>query len=187
MLGKWQCSICGYIHIGEAPPETCPVCGADRTKFILLEEETVSTLHMLLKTFELHPVAAHFPGGLIPTAALFLVLFIITGNIEFEATVFLLLVVATAVVPVSLGSGIYDRKKYFGDSKAAIFKKKIALGLTLLLLGFLSMLIRLSWHELFWLGSWYLWVYLGCVGGMLLCVIALGHYGAILVSRRAKR
>jgi len=23
---KWRCSICGYEHIGEAPPEKCPVC-----------------------------------------------------------------------------------------------------------------------------------------------------------------
>jgi len=30
----WQCSICKYIHKGENPPEKCPVCGADASKFV---------------------------------------------------------------------------------------------------------------------------------------------------------
>ena len=38
---KWRCTVCGYIHEGEEPPEICPVCGADRSKFveIVTEEE----------------------------------------------------------------------------------------------------------------------------------------------------
>lgn len=187
MSRQWQCTVCGYVHTGDEPPETCPVCGADRTKFVPLEKERISALGTMLATFALHPVAAHFPGGLIPTAALFLMLFVVTGNMEFEATVFSLLVVATAVVPVSLASGLYDRNKYFAGSKATIFTKKITLALSLLLLGCVSIFIRHRWHEWFAIGSWHLWVYLGCVAGMLLCVVALGHYGAILVSRKARQ
>ena len=29
----WRCGVCGYIHRGATPPETCPVCGADRGEF----------------------------------------------------------------------------------------------------------------------------------------------------------
>lgn len=29
----YQCVICGYIHIGDAPPKNCPICGADREEF----------------------------------------------------------------------------------------------------------------------------------------------------------
>ncbi len=36
---KWKCTICGFIHTGPTPPETCPVCGADASKFIRLDEE----------------------------------------------------------------------------------------------------------------------------------------------------
>ena len=36
-MKKWKCTICGYIHSGEEPPEKCPVCGADRDKFIEVE------------------------------------------------------------------------------------------------------------------------------------------------------
>ena len=33
-MKKWKCTVCGYIHEGEAPPEKCPICGADRSKFV---------------------------------------------------------------------------------------------------------------------------------------------------------
>lgn len=32
-MKKWKCTVCGYIHEGEEPPEKCPVCGADKSKF----------------------------------------------------------------------------------------------------------------------------------------------------------
>lgn len=36
---KWKCTICGYIHTGPTPPDTCPVCGADASKFERLEDD----------------------------------------------------------------------------------------------------------------------------------------------------
>jgi len=36
---KWKCTVCGYVHVGTEPPETCPVCGASGEKF---EEITVA-------------------------------------------------------------------------------------------------------------------------------------------------
>jgi rubredoxin len=38
-MKKWECTVCGYIHIGEEPPETCPVCGADKSQFVEIREE----------------------------------------------------------------------------------------------------------------------------------------------------
>lgn len=35
---KWRCQVCGYIHHGEAPPDQCPVCGADKSQFVPVEE-----------------------------------------------------------------------------------------------------------------------------------------------------
>lgn len=37
-MKKWECTVCGYIHEGEQPPEICPVCGADKSKFIGITE-----------------------------------------------------------------------------------------------------------------------------------------------------
>lgn len=38
-MKRWKCTVCGYIHDGEEAPEQCPVCGADKLKFILIETE----------------------------------------------------------------------------------------------------------------------------------------------------
>jgi rubrerythrin len=38
MTKKWKCTVCGYIHEGDEPPEKCPVCGASNYQFVLLEE-----------------------------------------------------------------------------------------------------------------------------------------------------
>jgi hypothetical protein len=37
-MRKWKCTVCGYIHEGDEPPEKCPVCGADRSKFVEIFE-----------------------------------------------------------------------------------------------------------------------------------------------------
>jgi len=34
VMKKWKCTVCGYIHTGEEPPDECPVCGADRSEFV---------------------------------------------------------------------------------------------------------------------------------------------------------
>ncbi len=41
MAGRtWVCSVCGYIHEGDAPPDTCPVCGVGAEEFL---EEAATT------------------------------------------------------------------------------------------------------------------------------------------------
>lgn len=32
-MKKWKCSVCGYVHEGDSPPEKCPQCGASSDKF----------------------------------------------------------------------------------------------------------------------------------------------------------
>ena len=34
MVGRtWVCSVCGYIHEGDGPPDECPVCGVGPEEF----------------------------------------------------------------------------------------------------------------------------------------------------------
>lgn len=40
-MKKWVCSVCGYIHEGEQPPEACPICKAPASKFMEQAEEMV--------------------------------------------------------------------------------------------------------------------------------------------------
>lgn len=42
-MKKWRCQICGYIYVGERPPDVCPVCGAGPEFFEELEAETAKT------------------------------------------------------------------------------------------------------------------------------------------------
>ena len=36
---KWVCTVCGYVHEGDQPPEACPVCKAPAEKFKAQEGE----------------------------------------------------------------------------------------------------------------------------------------------------
>ena len=33
-MKKWVCPVCGYVYEGENPPEKCPQCGVDGSKFV---------------------------------------------------------------------------------------------------------------------------------------------------------
>ncbi len=37
-MTKWRCTVCGYIHEGEQPPEQCPVCKQPTDKFEKITE-----------------------------------------------------------------------------------------------------------------------------------------------------
>ncbi len=32
-MKKWVCSVCGYVHEGDTPPERCPQCNVPKEKF----------------------------------------------------------------------------------------------------------------------------------------------------------
>ncbi len=38
-MSKYVCSICGYVHEGNEPPEACPICKAPASKFNKQDEE----------------------------------------------------------------------------------------------------------------------------------------------------
>ncbi len=38
----WRCTVCGYVHPGDAAPEFCPVCGATRDDFTAQSEALVA-------------------------------------------------------------------------------------------------------------------------------------------------
>ena len=38
-MKKWVCPVCGYVHEGDTPPEKCPVCKVDGSRFTLQAEE----------------------------------------------------------------------------------------------------------------------------------------------------
>ena len=37
-MKKFRCTVCGYIHEGDAAPEKCPLCKVPANKFVEMEE-----------------------------------------------------------------------------------------------------------------------------------------------------
>lgn len=44
-MKHWRCTVCGYIHQGEEPPEKCPNCQAPKEKFVEVSED-FEEIHM---------------------------------------------------------------------------------------------------------------------------------------------
>lgn len=137
----------------------------------------------ICKTFVLHAVAAHFNNGLLPSALLFLILTLVTGDPYFEHTVLHLLIIALCVSPVSFFSGLRDWRTKFHGGRAPIFYRKMWLSGILFLLVGSAAALRLTHPALLLEGGLCKWLYLGCLLGTLPVVVLLGHYGSKLAFR----
>lgn len=42
-MRKWECTVCGYIHTGDEPPDECPVCSADKSMFVEIFDGATKT------------------------------------------------------------------------------------------------------------------------------------------------
>ena len=40
--GVWVCTICGFVYIGDEPPEKCPVCSVPPRLFKRIERRAVA-------------------------------------------------------------------------------------------------------------------------------------------------
>jgi len=185
MVTSWECTVCGYLHQGDEPPESCPRCGAPASAFVPVGSEgpakKVGLLRDLYQTLVLHAVAAHLPNGVLPAALLFLALSLVTANPCLEPASFYMTALVVVCLPLSLVSGVYDWRNRYGGAKAPIFFKKMALGVLLLLLGVAAVWVRFTHPALMSDGGGLRLCYLGLLGGMMACAVMLGHYGGKLV------
>ena len=44
-MKRWRCSVCGYVHPGDSPPDKCPNCGSPKEKFGEITDD-FELLHM---------------------------------------------------------------------------------------------------------------------------------------------
>ena len=65
-MKKWECTVCGYIHEGDEPPDECPLCAADKSKFVEVEPTEDGTAEELVTPLEQSGTTAATPE---PTAA----------------------------------------------------------------------------------------------------------------------
>jgi rubredoxin len=164
-MKKWECTVCGYIHIGDEPPEKCPRCGADRSKFVEVtveeppqtkpeerpQKEKAGTSNPqrsfdriagLMVKHHAHPVSVHIPNGVLPVAVIFIFLAAFfhlesLGLAAFYNTIFVVL-----AMPLVLFSGYIDWKKRFGGNLTKLFITKMTCGAVVLL----TSLTIVSWR-----------------------------------------
>lgn len=192
----WRCTVCGYLHEGDTPPELCPLCHATADKFELVEPVVRShsfvsmfreEFRQLRETFAPHAVSAHFPAALIPTCVLFLLITEVCGYLPLEFAAFALLVVIVISIPLTMLTGFFLWHKNYHRARSAIFKKKIVLAWALFLVALATLIWRLVTPDLLINGGAGAAFYLLLNLMMLVCVTLLGHYGGMLISAKRKQ
>ena len=148
---RWRCTVCGYIHTGPEPPEKCPVCGADRSKFIRIDPEPASfetpgpppeasakvegsreRIYRLVTEkmvgLHAHPISVHIPNGVAPVAVLFLFLAWLFSSANLEMVAYANMVVVLLAMPFVLFSGYNDWKRRYGGQLTQVFLGKMICG-----------------------------------------------------------
>lgn len=208
---KWKCTICNYIHVGEEPPEKCPVCGADKSVFIeIFEKEKKEVVEAvaaeektsppepvqppefkdkvanLVMRHHLHPIAVHTPNGVIPVAVVFLILAIVFGLKVFEMAAFFNLIFVLLSMPAVVATGYLAWQKKYNGAKTSVFIIKIICSaIVAVLLGWL-VCWRLIDTEVALSGETSAWIYLAISGVLVVAVGIAGHLGGKLVFGSSK-
>lgn len=210
MQRRWRCTVCGYIHTGDAPPEVCPVCGVGSEKFVAINEtasatesavpmedkgqpnqppqsKTMSFIDEMKASFKPHPVAAHFPNALIPTLGLFLAMTVVLRVKSLDHGIYLLLGVICLSAIATLSTGIYSWQRHFSGARTKIFHCKLMLGVCLVLICLEMFYLRFSNAEIFTSFGISTLFFLVLAAAALFCVTLLGHYGGMLVFGPTQR
>lgn len=62
MTRRFRCTVCGYVHVGDEPPDECPVCGAGREAFVPEMEASPTPVPVLAPAFVPSPDGGTGPG-----------------------------------------------------------------------------------------------------------------------------
>jgi len=62
MTRRFRCTVCGYVHVGDEPPDECPVCGAGREAFVPEMEASPTPAPVLAPAFVPFPDGGTGPG-----------------------------------------------------------------------------------------------------------------------------
>jgi uncharacterized membrane protein len=147
----WQCTVCKYVHEGNEPPEKCPVCGVDASKFIEIDKADVpektprkkpassaaepkappvpasmmEKIEALLCKHHAHPVSVHTPNGILPAAVvLFVLAWLFSSELLPKVALINLIFVITAL-PFVIYTGILEWKRKYNGAMTLLFKIKI--------------------------------------------------------------
>ena len=209
-MRKWECTVCGYIHTGDAPPDECPVCSADKSMFVEVFEEESKTetagepvvetkaetppaepatqvakalaiATELTMLHHLHPIMVHTPNGVVPMAVVFLLIAALFGFSLFETAALYSLVFVLISMPAVLFTGYIAWQNRYRGALTSIFKIKIGASAVAVLLLLILTIWRLSQPDLMTVSSGGRWLYLLLSFVLVAAVGLAGHMGGKLV------
>ncbi len=198
-MKKWECTVCGYIHEGEEPPEKCPVCGADKEKFIEAKSQEESQeqpekragfipekiTRLILKN-HLHPISVHSPNGIIPVAVIFLFLGVLLQSSGLETAAYLNMIVALLSMPVVLVTGYATWQKKYNGAKTPLFMMKISASCVVTVVLFGLIVWKTVQPDILTTASSNRWLFLLWSLLLLAAVGLAGHLGGKLVFDKKK-
>lgn len=207
---RWRCSVCGYIHNGNEPPESCPVCAAPKNQFVEIDadgkkigeassalsvttsvaanEKTVQTkktisnrLADLILKLHLHPITVHFPNGILPAVVIFLAIAMYFKIASLELAAYYNLIFVLLMLPVVLFTGFLEWQKRYKGIKSFIFITKIFCSLVVLAATSVLVFWRVIDPAVMAEGAPSRYIYLGVAAALLAAVGLAGHLGGKLV------
>ena len=203
-MKKWECTVCGYIHEGDEPPEECPVCSADKSMFVEITTQTAAseptsapigpavtqdswlqkidqTATALILKHHLHPITVHTPNGIVPMAVIFLVLGAWLGLPVIETAAFFSLIFVLITMPAVIYTGYTVWQMRYRGAMTSVFKLKIGASAVTLVSLLILILWRVADPGIVTSQSSGRWAYL-LVAVILLSAVGLaGHMGGKLV------
>jgi rubredoxin/uncharacterized membrane protein len=207
-MRKWECTVCGYIHEGDDPPDECPVCSADKSMFVEISADTSTTgqapgaavpqeqLTLLASIFataselivkhHLHPIAVHTPNGIVPMATVFLVVAMYLHLPLFGTAVLYSLFFVLIAMPVVFFTGYSVWQKRYQGALTSIFKIKIGASIVIALILPILVIWQVIQPEIVVKPLSGRWIYLGLSFVLLAAVGLAGHIGGRLVFGNRK-
>jgi rubredoxin/uncharacterized membrane protein len=198
-MKKWKCTVCGYIHEGDEPPEKCPVCGVGAEFFKEVVEEDaapaaaspaaaagapppeakVGGIAGLILDYHLHPITVHTPNGILPMTLLFIAAAMFLGAPGFEYAAFISLFFVLLVMPSVLITGVVVWLKRYRGATTTIFIIKIGAAMVVTTLLTIMVVWRIIDPEV--LAGAGRWIYL-LLGAVMVGAAGLaGHLGGTMV------
>lgn len=212
-MKKWECTVCGYIHEGEEPPDECPVCSADKSMFVEVVDEGAATdasapaqsapapkapepSTPLLKLYafaseqilkhHLHPIMVHTPNGILPMALIFVLITALLGYPNFETAAFYCFVFVLLSMPLVVFTGYEVWQKRYRGAMTTIFKIKIGASVVTTLLLLVLSIWRAVQPEILTVPSTGKWIFIGLSVVLVAAVGGAGHMGGKLVFGNRK-
>lgn len=216
-MKRWECSVCGYIHEGDEPPQKCPICGAGKDKFFEIEasEDAISQesttkkvtakgdasiaeqsqdqptimdkVTDLILKNHLHPISVHSPNGIAPVAFIFLVLAVLFQSTSLDSAAFYNLIAIFLSMPLVILTGYLTWQKKYNGAKTSVFKIKMAASCVATVILFGLIVWKIAQPDVLRNDSLDRFIFLFWSLVMLAAVGLAGHLGGKLVFAGKKK